>query len=179
VTIGLGGFSRCASLDEIIFSSDSHWREINGFRECPSLCGIEIPSSVEKIGIDGFFGCTSLNEIVFSWDSHLREINGFSECTSFCRIEIPSSVEKIGNSAIVASGFWGCISLNEIHFSFGSHLREIDGFYGCTSLRVVIIRAGCRVRIDQQLRHRKPFLVYEEDDMKQCRSLIHLGFGRR
>jgi hypothetical protein len=25
----------------------------------------------------------------------------------------------------------------------------------------------------------KPFLAYEEDDLKQRRNLIHLGFGRR
>jgi hypothetical protein len=149
--IRMFNFSCLESLKKVIFSSGNHLKEIHGFFGCISLCRIEIPSSVERIGFNGFFRCASLNEIVFSSDSHLREITGFGGCTSLCRIEIPSSVEKIG---------W-------------------TGFLGCTSLRVVIIRTGCRMRIHQHLRNMKPFLVYEEDDLKQHRSLIHLGFGRR
>jgi hypothetical protein len=177
-------------------------RKIGGFECCTSFCRIEIPPSVETIGWGGFSSCTSLSDIIFSPHSHLREIHGFAQCRSLCRIEIPSSVEKIGNSALLASGFWGCTALNEIAFSSNSHLREIDGFsesrslsrieilssvetigwygfYGCTFLRVVIIRAGCRMRLDRHLRNMKPFLAYEEDDLKQRRNLIHLGFGRR
>jgi hypothetical protein len=189
-------------LNEIIFSSDSHLREISGFGQCTSLCRLEIPSSVVTIGLNGFSGCTSLNDIVFSSDSHLRKIYGFQQCTSLCRIEIPSSVEQIGHYASLTSGFWGCTSLNEIYFSFNSHLKVIDGlggcislcrieipssvekigwhgFRGCTSFRVVIIRAGCRMSANGGLRMIKPFLIYEEDDMKKHRNLIHLGFGRR
>jgi hypothetical protein len=145
------GFVGCASLNDIVFSPDSHLRDLNGFCACTSLCRIEIPSSVEVIGMRGFLQSTSLSEIDFSSDSHLREIDGFRQCTSLCRIEIPSSVEMIGS----------------------------NGFRGCTSLRVVIIRAGCRMRFNQHLRSVRPFLVYEEGDMNQRRSLIHLGFGRR
>jgi hypothetical protein len=126
-------------------------REIGGFGECTSLCRIEIPSSVETILENGFCGCTSLNEIVFSSDTHLREIAGFARCTSLCRIELPLSLEKI----------------------------EYGGFCGCTSLRIVIIRAGCRMQVNQGLRNIKPFLGYEEDDLKQRRILIHLGFRRK
>jgi hypothetical protein len=53
------------------------------------------------------------------------------------------------------------------------------GFFECTSLRVVIIHAGCRMREAEQLRTIRPFLVYEKDDMKESRSLIHLGVGGR
>jgi hypothetical protein len=44
-------FQSCSSLNEVILSSDSHLKEIRGFRECTSLCRIEIPSSVEVIDI--------------------------------------------------------------------------------------------------------------------------------
>jgi hypothetical protein len=125
-------------------------REISGFRGCISLCRIELPSSVEKIGLYGFHGCRSLNEVVFSSDSHLREIFGFRGCTSLCRIELPSSVEVIGKS----------------------------GFSGGTSLRVVVVGAGCRMKANGGLGMIKSFLVYEDDDLKECRHLIHLGVGR-
>jgi hypothetical protein len=88
---------------------------------------------------------------MFSSDSHLSDIYGFFECSSLSQIEIPSSVETIANF----------------------------GFSGCLSLRVVFIRAGRRMQVNQGLRNIKPFLVCENDDMKQSRSLIHLGFGRR
>jgi hypothetical protein len=122
-------------------------REISGFQVCTSLCQIEIPSSIEVIWNFGFSGCRSLNEVIFSSGSHLREISGFRQCTSLCRIEIPSSVEKIG-----------CY-----------------GFFECNSLRVIIIGAGYRMIRNEGLRNIRPFLVYEEDDVKNCRRLVHLG----
>jgi hypothetical protein len=149
--VRMSDFKGSHSLKRVIFSSDSHLREISGFQFCTSLCRIEIPSSVEWIGLNGFLGCTSLNEIVFSSDSHLREIDGFQGCTSLCRIDIPSSVEKIG---------W-------------------YGFLGCTSLRLVNIRTGCRMGNNEGLRNLRPFLVHEDDDLKNGRCLVHLGNGRR
>jgi hypothetical protein len=35
------------------------------------------------------------------------------------------------------------------------------------------------MRVNEGLCMIKPFLAYEEDDLKEGRSLIHLGFGRR
>jgi hypothetical protein len=122
-------------------------REISGFGNCTSLYRIEIPSSVEKIGDCGFYCCTSLNQIIFSSNSHLREISGFQDCTSLCRIEIPSSVEVIGEY----------------------------GFTSCQLLRVVIFQAGCRIRKNSGLKRIKAFLVYEQEDMKERRRLLHHG----
>jgi ERCC4-type nuclease len=76
-TIGTFDFFGCSSLNDIVFSSDSHLRVIDEFCECTSLCRIEIPSSVEVVSENGFREYTSLNEIVFSSDSHLGEISGF------------------------------------------------------------------------------------------------------
>jgi hypothetical protein len=128
-------FSGWRSLTAVIFSSDSHLREIHCFYECTSLCRIEIPSSVEVIGPFGFGLCTSLREVIFSRDSHLREINGFVACTALCRIEIPSLVEKI----------------------------EGLGFCQCTSLHSVMIHAGCRMRGSKGLQNVRAFVAYEDD----------------
>jgi hypothetical protein len=191
------GFSQCISLNEIVFSPDRRLKRISGFWYCTSLCRIEIPSSVVAIGAKGFRGCTSLNEVIFSSDSHLRHISGFLQCRSLCRIEIPSSVELIASY-----GFYRCISLNEVIFSPDSHLRRISGFCHCTSLcrieipssvevisdagfsfctslHVVIIRSGCRMSDNRGLRQLKPFLVYEDDDVKKSRRMVHLGTGER
>jgi hypothetical protein len=195
-------FESLKSVKEVMFSSGNDLIKIEGFQDCTSLYRIEIPSSVKVIGPYGFTGCTSLTKICFSSDSRLRKILGFERCTSLCRIDIPSSVEIIGYCSLRVSGFWGCTSLNDIRFSSDSHLRDIDGFgectslcrieipssvevfpwygfSGCTSLRTVVIRAGCRIKVNEGLRRIKPFLVYPEDDMKEGRNLIRLGFGRR
>jgi hypothetical protein len=126
-------------------------RDICGFGHCTSLRRIAIPSSVETIKSNGFFGCTSLSEITFSSDSHLKRISGFGQCTSLRRIEIPSSVETIDPS----------------------------GFLKCISLRVVIMRAGCQIRTNEGLLKIRPFVVYEENDLKESRRMIHVGIVRR
>jgi hypothetical protein len=190
-----GGFHGCISLNEVVFSSDSHLKGIDGFGKCTSLCRIEIPSSIDKICISGFLGCTSLNELIFLSDNHLKQIDGFYECTSLCRIEIPSSVEKIENN-----GFFECTSMKEVIFSRESHLRELEGFHKCTSLyrieipssvmmlghtgffrwpslRIVVIDGGIRLKINRGLSPMKLFLIYEDSEKKTGRRQIHLSLG--
>jgi hypothetical protein len=135
----------CTSLNEIVFSSTSHLKEISGFDGCTSLPRIEIPSSVEIVSESGFKGCILLREITFASNSHLRQISGFDGCTSLPQIEIPSSVE------------------------------DVDGFRMCNSLRVVILHAGCRVRRNEGFRLAHPFLVHDDEAVKSCRRLFHLG----
>jgi aminoglycoside N3'-acetyltransferase len=149
--IKLNDFLGCNSFTEVLFSSESQLRVIDGFQKCTSLHRIEIPSSVEKIGKHGFFGCTSLTEIIFLSESHLREIDGFQKCTSLHRIEIPSAIEKIADSA----------------------------FFLCQSLRVVVIHTRCEMRNNRTLQGLRPFLVYEDDDVKYSRRMLHLGVGGR
>jgi hypothetical protein len=184
-------FENQKSLRKIVFSKQSRVKVISGFGGCSSLLRIEIPSSVERIGDDGFKGCTSLNEIIFSPDSHLKHISGFSECSSLLRIEIPSSVETV-----LDDGFKRCTSLNEIIFSSDSHLKEISGFgecssllriqlpssvkdvsgiFRCRSLRLVIFHAGCRVQLSERFRIIRPFLVYDDVNVKASRRQFHLG----
>jgi hypothetical protein len=142
--IGYGGFLGCTSLEDILFSADSHVKEMYGFCGCTSLLWIEIPSSVEVIGYGGFLGCTSLNEILFSRDTHQKEPSGFRECASLRRIELSSSVEGV------------------------------SGFRGCNILHVVVVHTGCRMLHNEGLRMTRPFLVHEDADVKASRRLFHL-----
>jgi hypothetical protein len=89
--------------------------------------------------------------VIYSSNNNLREKRGFQYCTSLCRIEIPTSVEKIRS----------------------------DGLDEWISLHLIIIRTGCRMRINAGLRDFNPFLVSEDDDhLKEGRSATHLEFGR-
>jgi hypothetical protein len=136
----------------MIFSSNSHLREINGFQHCTSLCRLEIPSTIERIGWFGFLRSTSLNKMIFSSNSHLREIDRFQHCTSLRQIDIPSSIETIGNG----------------------------GFFGYSTLRLIVIHARCRMRKSEGLQNIKIFLSYEEDnDVKECGRLAHLAVSRK
>jgi hypothetical protein len=192
-TIEENGFTGCILLTNIIFLWDSQIKVIRGFKGCTSLSRIEFPSSLEVIDKFSFERCTSLNEIIFSSDSHVKRIEGFNGCTSLSRIEIPSSVEVIGDY-----GFGRCVSLQKIIFLTGSSMRKIDGFQRCTSLcrielpssleiighfgfsgcillRFVINHAGCRLQGNGFFQRMRPFVGYEESEMKRNRGFVHLG----
>jgi hypothetical protein len=51
-------FVGCASLNELLFSSNCNLKEIDGFQECAARW--RIPTSVKIICHGGFSGCTSL-----------------------------------------------------------------------------------------------------------------------
>jgi hypothetical protein len=191
--IPMNRFKGLEQLTRIDFSSDSQVKEINGFRNCTSLRRIEFPSSLEIIRKYGFSGCTSLTEIVFPSDGYLIAIDGFTKCTSLCRIEFPSSLERIGRD-----GFYECTSLTEIIFSSDSQVKEINGFgkcrllcqielppslqivsgfFKCTRLRIIIIHAGCRLKVNSGIRNIRPFIVHEDHNVKHSRRLIHLGIS--
>jgi hypothetical protein len=143
--IGQFGLNECTSLNEIIFTPDSHLQVISGIQSCTSLCRIEFPSSLEIIDQFGLNECTSLTEIIFSSDSHLKAIHGIQMCTSLSQIELPSPTEVV------------C------------------GFSECPRLRVIMIGAGCCVKNNRGIRNRRPFLVHDDHNMKDSRRMIHLG----
>jgi hypothetical protein len=181
-------------LFKVVFSSDSHVKQIDGFQGYRSLCRIRFSSSVKEIMTYGFQGCIALNEVIFSSDSRVKEISSFGGWTSPCRIEIPSPVDFIGKY-----GFKECASLNEVVFIFQSHVREIfgfkrcrslcqiaipwsvyvaKGFQECPSLRVVILESGCRMRDKDGFQKMRPFNVHNDLEMTESRCFVHLGiFG--
>jgi hypothetical protein len=185
-------FFGSTSLREILFASDCHLKQIDGFRECTSLCRIEIPSSVKIITQYGFYECPSLSEIHFTSNCHLRQFGGFQGCTSLCRIEIPSSVEIMTDNC-----FYECTSLSEVHFASDCHLRELGGFQGCRSLcrieipssvqvlsrrsfsrchslRMIVFGPGSQIRESSGLRDCTPFIIYDASFLRGMRRRVHL-----
>jgi hypothetical protein len=67
------------------FWSEGGLRKIDEFCQCPSLCRIEISSSVEVIEPVGFEKCLSLTEVIFhqrviwGWFMHFDDVNRFVE----------------------------------------------------------------------------------------------------
>jgi hypothetical protein len=55
------------------------------------------------------------------------------------------------------------------------------GFRDSILLRLVIIRAGCRLRRNEEFQKLRSFLVDEDgnEDMKHSRHYIYLGIGGR
>jgi hypothetical protein len=158
------------SLREIVFSSSSHVKEINGFSGCTLLHRIEFPSSVEVIGSNGFHGCKSLTDVLFSSDSHVRVIGGFIACTSLHRMTFPSSIE-----VVEYWGFHGCTSLTNIILLSDSHVGQISDFRECPRFRVVILHSGCRVTNNESFRMIRPFIVHNDENVKGSQRLIHLS----
>jgi hypothetical protein len=135
--MSMAPFSECEALTEVIFAADSHLQVINGFQVCPSLCRLEIPTTVEQIGSTSFSTCKALREVTFAAPSRLQVINGFQECRALCRVEIPASVV-----VITEESFSECRALTEVIFAPESCLRVINGFQECRSLHRVEIPAS-------------------------------------
>jgi hypothetical protein len=66
-----------------------------------------------------------------------------------------------------------------LELKFLHRLRKIasNGLLQCPLLRIVVIDGGCRLKINRELQLIKPFIVYEDSEMKNSRHLIHLGVG--
>jgi hypothetical protein len=63
------------SLAKLIIDSNSHLRQIGGFKRCTSLIQIKIPGSLEQILETAFDRCSSLKESTIESNTHLRQID--------------------------------------------------------------------------------------------------------
>ena len=129
----------------------------DGFRECPVLKSITIPSSVTSIGDYAFSWCTGLTSVTIgdsvtsiggyafygcagltsiSLSDSLTSIGdyAFSSCNGLTSITIPNSVIGIGKSA-----FSGCTGLTRIAIPNSVTSIGESAFYECTGLTGVYI----------------------------------------
>jgi len=104
------------------------------FRDCKSLVGITIPTTVtiiDTVRTEGwlrevdyygaFYDCTSLATVTFAAGSQLETIGAYAfyKCTSLTSITIPNSVTKI-----VSGAFSFCDSLTSVTFAEGSNITH-------------------------------------------------------
>ena len=86
------------------------------FRDCTSLCHIDIPSSVDTIGKSAFNSCSSLTSIDIPDNVTIIGSLAFENCINLTSITIPSKVTQFGNYWNTESKcFYGCTALKEVH----------------------------------------------------------------
>lgn len=103
------------------------------------ILNIDIPNSVTSIG-EGTFYQTRVRTVNFGEDSKLTTIGyqAFYQCTSLTEFIMPNTVNKLYTYQNYAdydcNTFYGCTSLNKIHFSDALTTLEQNVCYGCSNL---------------------------------------------
>ena len=122
------------------------------FAGCPSLVRADIPASVTDFGHEVFSGCAELSDVRLS-PAHpflqLEEcflVNRRENALVMClpgacgtQLTAPHGIKTVDESA-----FYGCNSLQKIHFHHGLRILGRYAFYHCESIRVVELQEGLR-----------------------------------
>ena len=109
-------FDYNGNLDDV---NEVIWISMGAFRDCISLKGIKIPSSVKTLGISAFEDCKSLTNVEILNSIRCIKTYAFYNCRSLTSIKIPNSVKYIG-----AWAFKGCTSLKEVVFK-GKTIKQV------------------------------------------------------
>ena len=162
--IGVGAFSGCSGLTDVMIPSSVELIDERAFEGCIGLAGVTVPSSVEYVGERAFEGCVNLTSVavpasVVSYDDDrdggglervfdtscitnavildgVRKIGRgmFSKCFCLTDVSIPLSVGRIGEGA-----FSGCVGLTDVTIPPGVRFIQKDTFLNCRGLTNVVI----------------------------------------
>ncbi|MBR5117741.1 MAG: leucine-rich repeat domain-containing protein [Muribaculaceae bacterium] len=133
--IGMGAFSHCSRLKEVVLPPDL--TEISDYMFAESgLKSILIPSKVKSIG-QWAFSSSSLESIYMPNSVTKIEKSAFSACRWLEEVELSNKLESIGEAA-----FSICTSLKTI--TLPSTLKEIGpkAFYECSDIETITIPAS-------------------------------------
>jgi len=166
--IGVGAFSNCISLAEVVIPDGVQMLSERMFEKCTSLKRIEIPESVTSCGTYPFTGCTALEEVI--WHAHTETLpdSVLQSCTALQKVTITSPVTKIANYAfggctalksvegldhvtyVGEHAFQSCKALKEMRLLADSDQIAIDtyAFNGCSSLERIHTLPDTRLVID-------------------------------
>ena len=165
ITIGVGAFENCSSLNQITLEGNKDIIQARTFMNCVRLSDICLPGDIRVIGNNAFAGCENLKEVVlpntvkefgkgvFKGCSSLRRIEGFNECEitdidnelfdgckSLSEIELPSNLTSISHCA-----FRDCYVLSDIDlFNTKLEFIGIAAFQNCYMLQKVVIPVGVK-----------------------------------
>lgn len=110
--IGIGAFSECYALTEVIIPNSVEFIDITAFNECYKLKKINLPNSLVKIGNYSFGGCESLQKIAIPEGVVSIGQGAFWECSSLKQVSLPKTIVSIGDEA-----FYDCYSLRKLYCS--------------------------------------------------------------
>lgn len=162
VTIGMGAFSGCASLETLklphnlqvinayTFCGCLSLREIDlpkgithirksAFHSCAGLKTISIPNSLVDIDYCAFMGCSSLYRVNGLEKTQVSDLknDAFKECASLETICLPKALQRIG-----AGAFYSCHSLKNIELPMTLDEIGMSAFEECYKLRYIRIPPG-------------------------------------
>lgn len=131
--IGGQAFLECESLRSVTLPAGMRTTG-TGFRLCPGLVQVTIPSTVETIDADAFYGCGALETVVIADGVTGIGERAFGGCAKLAEITLPESVNSIGQIA-----FSDCASLRSIRLPGQITAIGAKTFINCSSLQSVTI----------------------------------------
>ncbi len=128
-SVGKNAFCECKKLKYVGGMKDVDIIDDFAFAFCDQL-KISMPHKVKEIGV-----CAYINSGIKNWtfdDLEPDELSNYAFNETI--LLMPSSLEKIGSNA-----FKGCKGITQLHFNYGSKLKEIpDGaFYDCNMMSFI------------------------------------------
>ena len=102
-------FAYCASLAEVVFSSDLIEIGIGAFQNCVALEQLDLPSSLTAIGARAFQGCSSLKELNITVDKMTLGDNEFAKCANLEKV-----VLNINEFTVDGNPFKECAALKQM-----------------------------------------------------------------
>ena len=151
--IGMNAFLGSRWLSCVILPETVREIGARAFAECPQLTDVRLPASLKAFGHEVFRGCSSLKEVwcpdgspalvregCFLIDRREGILLTCLPGNGETELEAPADIRFVDEYA-----FYGCNSLQKIHFHH--HLRALGkyAFYHCASLRTVDLPEGLRI----------------------------------
>jgi hypothetical protein len=134
ITIGVSAFYGCASLTNIIMSTNVTYIDTYVFLGCSSLNQFNIPNKVVSLGEAAFGDCNALTNV--NMGNSLANIGrlAFSGCSNLSNVLIPNTVTNIGDNAFVY-----CYALTEATIGKGVTSYGTAPFMLCPLKRVYFL----------------------------------------
>ena len=151
-TIGVGAFSGCDNLIEVIIPSTVVQIEYCAFYQCEDLQKVVLSMGLTQIGHHAFAGCSTLTEIIIP--STVVEIDScaFGDCSSLSNtIDLPMGLQRIAGGA-----FANCH--NFVNLSIPSTVTDFgwDVFEECDNLQSIDIKGPLAGTRDEPIENNAP-----------------------
>lgn len=135
--LGDNAFENCNFLQNIGFEENSIVNDIGSecFKNCSSLGGINIPSSITHIGNSCFENCTSITDIVLSNNTSIIGSKCFKDCSMLENINTQDTSLVILSQEIFAN----CNKLQKCILPASVNTIDNLAFENCTDLSYILI----------------------------------------
>ena len=183
--IGVGAFSGCSGLTDVMIPSSVELIDERAFEGCIGLAGVTVPSSVEYVGERAFEGCIGLAGVTVPSSVEYVGERAFEGCVNLTSVAVPASVvsydddrdggglERVFDTscitnAVILDGvrkigrgmFSKCFCLTDVSIPLSVGRIGEGAFSGCVGLTDVTIPPGVR--------------FIQKDTFLNCRGLTNV-----